>query len=95
MEKAKKTPEFWKKPRSIFSRQALPKKAKNEESGVKKANLTTLSGPKYRRLILHLPKDYQSRRPRAANLIPPFCGDKPGLSNCGDVSGDKPGLPQM
>ena len=42
MEKAKKTPEFWKKPRSIFSRQALPKKAKNEESGVKKANLTTL-----------------------------------------------------
>ncbi len=43
MEKAKKTPEFWKKPRSIFSRQALPKKAKNEESGVKKANLTTLT----------------------------------------------------
>ena len=42
MEKAKKTPEFWKKPRAIFSRQALPKKAKNEESGVKKANLTTL-----------------------------------------------------
>ena len=55
----------------------------------------TVSGAKYRRLILHLPKDYQSRRPRAANLIPPFCGDKPSLSNCGDVSGDKPGLPQM
>ncbi len=36
---------WWKKPRKRqnFSRQALPKKAKNEESGVKKANLKTLN----------------------------------------------------